>query len=236
MEAWLEFGRGPLFRFCLVILILGLLRSVVLSLYGMNEALRRAGDKIVPWSDLTNKTFQWLIPVTRLFRKRPVYSAISFIWHIGVILVPLFLSAHVLLLFANGIGIHWWPEFPQRIADLMTLITVIMGILLFLGRVSSRESRFLSRFQDYAWVPLITLTFLTGGLCANLNLSAGSYQFSMLLHVYSADLILMLIPFTKVAHCVLLPMSQYISGVAWKFPKNAGDRVAETIGKEGMPV
>lgn len=236
MEAWLEFGRGPLFRFSLVILILGLVRSLVLSLYGMNEALRRAGDKTVPWSDLTSKTFQWLIPVTRLFRKRPFYSTISFLWHIGVILVPLFLSAHVLLFFVNGIGVQWWLELPQRFADLLTMITIVMGILLFLGRVTSKESRYLSRFQDYAWVPLITFTFLTGVLCANLNLSANNYQLSMLLHVYSADLILILIPFTKVAHCVLLPVSQYISGVAWKFPKNAGDRVAETIGKEGMPV
>ena len=30
----------------------------------------------------------------------------------------------------------------------------------------------------------------------------------MLLHVYSADLIMLLIPFTKIAHCVLAPLSQ----------------------------
>ena len=57
----------------------------------------------------------------------------------------------------------------------------------------------------------------------------------MLAHIYSADLILVMMPFTKVAHCVLAPLSQVVTAVAWKFVPGAGDRVAATLGHAGHP-
>ena len=57
----------------------------------------------------------------------------------------------------------------------------------------------------------------------------------MLLHVYSADAIMLMIPFTKLAHCVLAPLSQAVTAVAWKFPAGAGDRVAATLGYADRP-
>ena len=57
----------------------------------------------------------------------------------------------------------------------------------------------------------------------------------MLVHVYSANLILLLIPFSKIAHCVLTPLSQVVTAVAWKFPAGAGDRVAATLGYADRP-
>ena len=35
--------------------------------------------------------YGWLFPLGRLWRKRPVYSTVSFLFHVGLILVPLFL-------------------------------------------------------------------------------------------------------------------------------------------------
>jgi len=57
----------------------------------------------------------------------------------------------------------------------------------------------------------------------------------MLFHVYSADLVFLLIPFTKIAHCVLAPLSQVVTAVAWKFPAGAGDRVVATLGYADRP-
>ena len=44
-----------------------------------------------------------------------------------------------------------------------------------------------------------------------------------------------MIPFTKLAHCVLAPLSQAVTAVAWKFPPGAGDRVAATLGYADRP-
>ena len=76
---------------------LGLARILVLTVVGVIEGYRKNQDKIVPWKELISKTFAWLIPVNRLWRKRPLHSFISFLFHVGLILVPLFLAAHVLL-------------------------------------------------------------------------------------------------------------------------------------------
>ena len=53
MEAWLDFGRGPLFRLCFALMLLGLLRILALTVIGMREAYRRNPDKILAWGDLT---------------------------------------------------------------------------------------------------------------------------------------------------------------------------------------
>ncbi|MGA2963426.1 MAG: hypothetical protein ABSD96_17240, partial [Candidatus Korobacteraceae bacterium] len=97
MEAWIEFGRGPLFRIAFSLMLLGLLRSIVLTAIGIAEAYRQSPDKIVSWREVRRQTIAWLFPVTRLWRQRPAYSTFSFLFHVGLLLVPPFLFAHVLL-------------------------------------------------------------------------------------------------------------------------------------------
>ena len=58
----------------------------------------------------------------------------------------------------------------------------------------------------------------------------------MLIHVYAGNLIMVMIPFTKIAHCVLMPLSQFISNLAWKFPAGTDDDVCTTLNKKGAPV
>lgn len=213
-------------------MVLGLLRNFSFSLAGTVGAYRRAGDKTVPWGDLTRQTVGWLVPLGRIWRARPLYSLVSIVWHIGLILVPLFLAAHVRL-WRESVGFSW-PAMPQSWADTLTLVAIIAVVLLIIGRLGSREARILSRKQDYLWPPLLAVPFITGYLCANIALSARAYEVSMLIHLYSANLVMLLIPFTKVAHCVLLPLSQYVGGVAWKFPQAGGERVMVTLGREKM--
>jgi hypothetical protein len=58
----------------------------------------------------------------------------------------------------------------------------------------------------------------------------------MLLHILSAELIFILIPFTKIAHCVLMPISQLICTLGWKFPADTDDAICTTLNKKGAPV
>lgn len=235
VDTWLDFARGPLFRLCLTLMVLGLLRVLFISLSGMAIALNRAGDRVVPWKDMWSKTIQWLFPVNRLWRTRPIYSSVSLLFHIGLILVPLFYSAH-LLLFRESVGFAWPLQLPQQWAHMLTLLTIATGVLLYFGRLLDKRSRALSRRSDYIWPLLLIVPFITGYLCANSALSPAVYRATMLTHLLSANLILVLMPFSKIAHCVLMPLSQFVSAVGWKFPKGTGDRVAATLGKKEVPV
>lgn len=234
METMLEFARGPLFRFSLAIMLLGLLRVVVLDLTAAAGAYWRAGDKSLPWKLIIRRTLRWLFPVNRLLINRPVYSVISVLFHVGLLVVPIFLFAHMELWKAKlGFG---WPTLPKAWADWLTLGTVVFALALVIGRIASRESRFLSRKQDYLWPMILLIPFLTGYLCANLGLGPTVYRLAMLIHILAGETIFVLMPFTKVAHCVLMPFSQFISNLAWKFPPTAEEPVTATLNKKGAPV
>ena len=233
LETWIGFGQGPLFRLCLALMLLGLTRIFLLTIIGMIEALRRNEDKIIPWKDLIGKTISWLFPLKRLFNKRPVYSLISLIFHIGLIIVPLFLAAH-LLLWKNVTGFAV-SAIPKLFADNLTLTVIICSILLFLMRLFYQPARAISRKQDYLWPILLIIPFLPGYICSNGSISPNAYLLLMLIHVYSANLIMVMIPFTKIAHCVLMPFSQLVTAIGWKFPKGAGGRVIETLGLKNRP-
>jgi nitrate reductase gamma subunit len=233
VTSWIEFGRGPLFRLSFALMVLGLLRILLLTSLGIREAYKRNPDKIVPWKEIRNKTLAWLFPIGRLWRQRPIYSLVSFLFHAGMIAVPLFLASHILL-WRSSVGFGW-PALPQGLANWLTLLVIVTGLGLFFGRLLDSRSRPVSRLQDYLWPLLIATPFVTGYIASNAVISPRTYQQMMLVHIFAADLILLMIPFTKIAHCVLMPLSQLVTSVAWKFPAQAGDRVIETLGLAEQP-
>jgi nitrate reductase gamma subunit len=233
VEAWIDFGRGPMFRLAFSLMVLGLLRIFLLTLWELRQAYRQNADKIVPWKEIGRMTAGWLFPVARLWKRRPLYSVLSFLFHAGLLVVPLFLASH-LLLWKQGLGFAW-PAIPQPLADWLTLLVIATGPALFLSRLLDPGARVLSRRQDYLWPLLLALPFATGYICTHGAIGPEGYRWMMLGHVYSANLIMALMPFTKIAHCVLAPLSQLVTAISWKFPEGAGDRVAATLGHSDRP-
>ena len=61
-------------------------------------------------------------------------------------------------------------------------------------------------------------------------------DWTFLIHALAADLLLFLVPLTKLSHMALLPLAQLVSELAWHFPPDAGRRVAVALGKEDEPI
>ncbi|MFH1418162.1 MAG: hypothetical protein ABII12_07765 [Planctomycetota bacterium] len=234
VESMLEFARGPLFRFAFALMVLGLARLVLLTLYGIVRTYILAGDKRLLWPVIRQRTLWTLFPFSRLHRTRSAYSILSFVFHVGLIVVPIFLFAHVHL-WQRGVGISW-PVLPALAADVLTILTVVAALALLAARAGSSLSRTLSRAQDYLWPVLLSLAFLSGFLASHPALCPVDYQVMLLIHVLAAELILVLIPFSKIAHCVLLPFSQVVSDLGWHFPATAGKDVCRALGKESTPI
>jgi nitrate reductase gamma subunit len=233
MEGWLAFARGPLFRFALLIMLLGLGRHLLVTIFNAWRAVRRAGDPRIPYGAIAMTTIRWLFPFKNL-NNRLWYSITSVLFHVGLILTPLFLAAHILL-WKRGLGMHW-PGLPPLLADGLTVLTIIAGVMLLIGRTGNRESRALSRLQDFVLPALLLVPFLTGFLAVHPALSPIPYGTAMLIHVLSGDLILILIPFSKLAHMVLLPTTQIVSELGWRFPADQGVNVGIALHKETEPV
>ncbi|MBI5489064.1 MAG: hypothetical protein HY905_17145 [Deltaproteobacteria bacterium] len=233
MQAWLEWARGPAFVFSFVFLLLGLLRHVALTAWEVAHVWRRAGDKKLPLGKLLRTTFLWLLPLTRL-RNRFWFGLTSFVFHIAILVVPVFLAGHVAL-WARGLGLSW-PAVPNAVADVLTLVAVVTAVLLLAQRVFSRATRSLSRFQDYALLPLIAVPFATGFLMMHPGSNPFDYQATFFVHVMSANLIFVLTPLTKLSHMVLMPSTQLVAELAWHWPVDSGSAVGRALGKEGDPV
>jgi len=233
MDLLLQWARGPLFWTALGILVLGMLRQFTLTIHEAIRVYQRAGDKDIPVRRVARETLQWLVPLSRLLNRWP-YSLTTLIFHVGVILVPLFLAGHIEL-WKRGIGLSWLA-LPNAVATWLTLAVIITGVAAVFQRVLVRDSRPLNRFQDYALPLFIALIFASGFLVMHPAWNPFSRDAVLLVHVLSGDLLLVLIPATKLNHMILLPLAQLISELSWHIPPDAGSQVAVALGKEREPV
>jgi nitrate reductase gamma subunit len=233
MESWLEWARGPAFLFALAFMLLGLARHLVLTIWEIARAMYRAGDKTLPYRQIFVTTLKWLFPMEKL-KDRIVLSLTSVSFHIAILIVPIFLGGHIAL-WARGLGVSW-PAIPNLLADVLTIVAIVTAVALVIQRAAARPTRSLSRFQDYVIPLIVAVPFATGFLVMHPALNPFSYEAMLLVHVMSANLLLVLIPITKLSHIALLPTVQLVSEVAWHWPPDAGSRLAVTLGKENEPV
>jgi len=233
MDLWIETARGPFFRVALTIMILGLGYRVVVVVLQIATAWLRAADRRLPGKDIAAATLGWLVPV-RLLRSRPVYSAASFLFHVGVIVVPLFLVGHAALL--AGILPRSWPTLNSTVADGLTLASLAALVVLLVGRVTVKSARKLTRAQDVLILVALLMTLLFGFLAAHPTQSPFDARAMLLFHILGGNLVLVLIPTTKIAHCVLYPFTQLLFQLGWHFPAESGRHVAIALAKEDEPI
>jgi nitrate reductase gamma subunit len=233
MESWLAFASGPFFRFTFAVMVLGLARHLVIAVSGAARAYRLTAHKDISWRRTVLATADWIVPLRHL-RQRWLYTAVSILFHVGAIVTPLFLFGHVRLIQSN-LGVSW-PTLPMGVADWLTLITLAALAFLVLARVSGSTSRPLSRFQDYAIPALLAVPFLTGYLIANPGLNPLPHNPTLLVHMLSAGICFLAIPFSKLAHIALQPVARLPADLAWRFPDHYPEAVVRQIGKEGQPI
>jgi len=233
MESWLEWARGPMFIFAFSFMVLGLVRHLALTVGQIIRTMRRAGDKKLNYGMLIVTTLKWLFPATKV-KDQVLFSLTSVLFHVAVILVPVFLAGHVAL-WQRGIGLSW-PVLPNKAADLLTILAVITAIALVVERAAGHTSRALSRAQDYALPLIVALPFASGFLAMHPPVNPFPYEATLLMHVLSANLVFILIPLTKLSHMALIPGVQFVSEAAWHWPSDAGSRLAVTLGKENEKI
>jgi nitrate reductase gamma subunit len=233
MESWLAWARGPVFVAAFSFMVLGLLRHVVITSWEVVRAVDRAGDKTIPYRKLVAATVEWLFPVGKLW-DQVLFSLTSFVFHLSIIVAPVFLGGHVAL-WARGLGVSW-PAVSNETADVLTMVAIVTAVALVVQRIASKATRSLSRFQDYAIPLVVALPFASGFLLMHPALCPFSHDAAFFIHVMSANLLFVLIPVTKLSHIVLMPGAQVVSEVAWHWPPDAGARVAAALRKEKEPI
>ncbi len=152
--------------------------------------------------------FHWLVPLGSVsLRAQPVFGIAFFVFHICLFVVPVFLQAHNALLHqAFGASL---PSLPDSLSDILTVIFLAAGVILLIRRLVKPEVRILTTAWDYFLLVFTCLPFLTGFFAYH---QIGPYREMLIIHILSAEALLILIPFTKLAHIVLFFFSRAFIG------------------------
>jgi nitrate reductase gamma subunit len=197
-----DFLTGPMFWLSLGICLIGMLVRFVRYFKGLNWQMDRVAYKAYPFQGFKGalrSILKWLIPFgTYGWRRQPFMTIIFFGFHIGAVLVPLFLLAHNLFL-EEKIGFSLITLSPL-LADVLSWAVVVSALLLALRRIALPEVRILTTTYDYFILLISVAPFITG-LIARYEI--GSYAFWLTAHILCAEVLLIAIPFTKLSHIVL---------------------------------
>jgi nitrate reductase gamma subunit len=151
----------------------------------------------------------WIIPFgSRNWRMRWPITITTFVFHICLVFTPLFLLSHSVL-WHESWGISWW-SLPEGVADIMTLLVIITCIVFFLRRIFAPEVRFVTTGDDLLILAISFLPFLTGFLAYHQWVLP--HKTMVILHMLFGQIMLIAIPFTRLAHMFYFFMTRAFMG------------------------
>ncbi len=198
MDGIYEFLTGPALWITFVIFLGGSIVRVA-SFFSLSREKDRVFYNHVSFGWGLKSILHWLIPWACVaMRRQPAFTFMAFAFHLSLLAVSLFLSAHNIL-WDEALGVSLW-SMPDAWADAMTVVLICSGLFLLIRRVVRAEVRILTTAWDYTLLMLVMLPFLTGFLAYH---QWGPYETLLILHILSGEILLILIPFSKLRHVIL---------------------------------
>jgi nitrate reductase gamma subunit len=201
----LEFARGPALAVSVAVFALGL----AWRLYGIFRRPRKPDHSEPRRVDTAagglRAVFAKMLPPKGV-KVRGASMANAYAYHLGLALVVFGFAPHIAFVQRyTGIG---WPALPDPVAYLATAVAILGLTIALLARLSDGVLRLLSNFDDYfSWV-VTMLPLLTG--MALLPMPARPDWLA--LHLLSLELLLLWLPFGKLAHAALVFVSRWRTG------------------------
>ena len=198
-----SFLRGPMVWIAFTVFVGGSLYRLV-SMWRLAKKKDSVIFNYISIYYALRSLIHWSFPFANAnMRRHPAMTVVAFMFHVCLFAVPIFLSAHVIL-FKESLDLSWW-WLPDLAADVMTMI-VIGGCLFFMGRrVMLREVRYLTSVSDYLVLAAVAVPFISGLWVYH---QWAAFQQMMLIHIISGEIMLMIIPFTKLNHMFFFPFTR----------------------------
>jgi nitrate reductase gamma subunit len=198
---------GPLAKIAFTIFFVGLIWRGIWYVRGLDWRLDRVsyGQNVgYGIRGALRSIIRWLIPYgTHSWRFYSGFTAMVFLFHIGLLVTPVFLLAHNLLLQERW-GVRL-PALPEALADTLTVVVMIAALLLLLRRIALPEVRILTKFYDIVLLLVAVTPFWTGFLAYH---QLGPYRFWLIAHILAGEIMLVAIPLTKLSHFLLFFLSR----------------------------
>jgi nitrate reductase gamma subunit len=202
----LDFARGPALAFSIVVFVFGL----AWRLYGIFRRPRRIDRSEPRRRDLAagglRAIFAKMLPPKGV-KVRGAAMANAYAYHIGLALVVFGYGPHIAFI-ERHTGLSW-PALPDTVFYLAAGVTIVSLFIAALARLTDPVLRLLSRFDDwFSWAvtmaPMLTGMAIIGGPAEPVALA---------IHLFSLELLLVWLPFGKLAHAALVFVSRWRTGV-----------------------
>ncbi len=161
----------------------------------------------------------WIVPFASTnWRKKPFFTIVTFAFHLSLLIVPIFLFAHVIL-WKQAWDISWW-FISDGVADFMTLV-VIGGCVFFLvRRIIQPEVKFLTTPSDFIILAIVAAPFITGFWTYHQWIG---FKVMGIAHILSGEVLLAVVPFTRLSHMIFFPFTRGYIGSEFGAIRHARD-------------
>ena len=200
-----DFISGPLVWISFVTFLLGSLFQI-LRFFVLSEKRDIEGPNLLPRpkqdeSDRASlKTFRQrfaLLKATSVLGFGPFLASVSFLFHLLLFAIPIFLLAHNILLH-QALRISFF-SFSEKTSDILTVLLLACVLVFLVRRLFIARVRSITSLYDYFILLLVSTPFISGFLAYH---QIYDYKIVIIIHILSAELMLIAIPFTKLVHMV----------------------------------
>lgn len=161
----------------------------------------------------------WVVPFANAStRKNPILTVVAFLFHLCLLLAPLFVMGHVAMV-DKAFGLSW-PTLSATAADAMSLAVVGACVFFAVRRMTQPEVKYVTSASDYAILLLAAAPFLTGVLAYH---QVFGTQFVTILHILSGEAMLAAIPFSRLSHMLYAPLTRAYIGSEFGAVRHARD-------------
>ena len=214
----LEFARGPALWFSLFVFVSGSAWRIF-AIFRLGTQPDLAEPRSTRWfAGALRGIFARMFPRKEFWRGRKLGVFNGYAYHIGLAVIVIGYSPHIL--FVERLTGLAWPPLPAPLVYLAVGPTVIALLVVLLERLTDPVLRLLSEADDYfSWfvvfLPLLTgMAAMSGPSPQPASGGAPLYPLPLAIHLLSVELLLLWLPFGKLAHAFLVFMSRGVTGVA----------------------
>jgi len=202
--------KGPMFEWALAIFAIGLaVRMVEIFMLGrkFNYAEPR-GSEIGPgFRTLITRT----VADPGTFARAPFDVVVGLVWHVGFLIVLLLFIPHIELI--NSMLSLTWPGLPNPVVDAVAAVTIFALVAVLIHRITHPVKKYISTSEDYLiWVATF-LPLITGYLAYHRLINP--YPVALGLHIFSVEIFLILLPFTKLTHIFTAFIARWYTGATF---------------------
>lgn len=212
------FVRGPLVWVAFIIFIGGSLYRLI----SMAMLAKRKDPMVYAYMSpyyALRSILHWVIPFASVnSRKKPFLTIVTFVFHVCLIFMPIFLFAHVVL-WKESWGISWW-FISDATADVMTVLVIGGCIFFMVRRMVLTEVKFLTSPSDFVLLAVVAAPFITGFWSYHQWIG---YRYMTIAHMLAGEIMLAAIPFTRLSHMLFFPFTRGYMGSEFGAIRNAKD-------------